>query len=109
MNLSLTIMSALVGIAAIGAVYEIEGRHDAATDVARALDREIEATERDIHVLKAEWSYQTRPARLQELAESLLPLAPTSPDRIIANPAALQTVIERMDGIVEAKSAEAPK
>lgn len=109
MNVILTAMSVAAGVAAIGAVYEIEDRHDVASNELRALEHEIESTERDIHILHAEWSYQTRPARLEDLARKLLPLQPTGPDRIIADPAALQGVIDRIDGIVEARTAEAKK
>lgn len=109
MNVTLTVLSVLAGVAAIGAVYEIEDRHDVARDDLRNIERRIETTERDIHVLHAEWSYQTRPARLEKLARRLLPLEPTGPDRIIADPAALQGVIDRIDGIVEAQTAEAKK
>jgi hypothetical protein len=107
MNVTLAVLSVLAGVTAIGAVYEIEDRHDAASERMRALDRKIENAERDIHVLHAEWSYQTRPARLEELAQRLLPLQPTGPDRIIADPAALQAVIDRLDGVIEARTAEA--
>lgn len=109
MNVTFTALSVLAGVAAIGAVYEIEDRHDVASGELRALERQIENAERGIHVLHAEWSYQTRPARLEKLAQRLLPLQPTGPDRIIADPAALQGVIDRLDGIVEAKTAEAKK
>ena len=109
MNVTLTVLSIAAGVAAIGAVYEIEDRHDIASNELRALEQEIEQTERDIHVLQAEWSYQTRPARLEDLARRLLPLQPTGPDRIIADPAALQSVIDRMDGVIEARAAEAKK
>ena len=109
MKKTLLALSAVAAIAAIGAVYEIEDRHDEANARLAELDRQIEASEREIHVLRAEWSYQTRPARLEELARSLLPLQPTGPDRIIADPAALQQIIERLDGVVEARTAEAKK
>lgn len=109
MNVTLTVLSIAAGVAAIGAVYEIEDRHDIASNELRALEQEIEQAERDIHVLQAEWSYQTRPARLEDLARRLLPLQPTGPDRIIADPAALQSVIDRMDGVIEARAAEAKR
>jgi hypothetical protein len=103
----MNIVYVLVGAAAIGAVYEIEGRHDAAAERRDLLRAEIAEARRDIHVLKAEWSYQTRPARLQALAEEHLLLRPTEPDRLLADPAALPSVIERMDGVVEARTGEA--
>jgi len=109
MNITLTTLSVLAGVAAIGAVYEIENRHDAAQDRLTELDRQIEDAEREIHVLQAEWSYQTRPARLEDLARKLLPLEPTGPDRVIADPASLDLTIDRLDGIVEARAGEATK
>lgn len=109
MNVTLTVVAVAAGIAAIGAVYEIEDRHDAARAELRELERQIESSEREIHVLHAEWSYQTRPARLEKLSRRLLPLQPTGPDRIVADPAAVDGVIDRMDGIVEAQTAEAKK
>lgn len=109
MKVALTVLSVVAGVTAIGAVYEIEDRHDAAGERLRVLDQKIENAERDIHVLQAEWSYQTRPSRLEKLAQRLLPLQPTGPDRIIADPAALQGVIDRLDGVVEARTAEAKK
>lgn len=109
MNITLTTLSVLAGVVAIGAVYEIENRHDATRDRVIELDRQIEDAEREIHVLQAEWSYQTRPARLEDLARRLLPLAPTGPERVIADPASLDVTIDRMDGIVEARAGEAAK
>ncbi|WP_416899905.1 MAG: hypothetical protein ACMVY4_09435 [Minwuia sp.] len=112
MKRSLTIVSALVGLVAIGAVYEIERRYDAAADRAAALEMEIEAAERDIHMLRAEWSYQVRPTRIEDLAarySKVLALGPADPERIIADPAALPILIDRLDGIVEAKATEVVK
>ncbi len=106
MKVSLTILSALIGAVSIGAVYEIENRHDAARAELRDLKKQVQATEREIHVLQAEWSYQARPARIQALAERHLALAPTSPDRILADSADLPNVMERLDGIIAARAGE---
>lgn len=105
----IAIASVLAGLSVVGGVYEIERRHDAADDQAREIERRIENARREIHVLEAEWSYQTRPSRIENLAARHLPLKPTAANRILADPAALQTVIDRMGGIVEARSTEALK
>lgn len=105
----IAIASAIAGILVVGGVYEIERRYDAAADRSREMERRIETAQREIHVLEAEWSYQTRPSRIEDLAARYLPLKPTEAGRVLADPAALQTVIDRMDGIVEASSSEAVK
>lgn len=100
----IAIASLLAGVIVVGGVYDTERLYDAAADRSRLVESRIEAAEREIHVLEAEWSYQTRPARIEELAARYLPLKPTAPERVVADPAALQTAIDHMDGIVEASS-----
>ncbi|MBL8808429.1 MAG: hypothetical protein JNN22_16400 [Rhodospirillales bacterium] len=63
------------------------------------LNRQIVQEQENIHVLKAEWSYVTQPARLQALAQRFLDLQPMAPrqfarlDALPALPAAsLQAV-----------------
>ena len=50
----------------------------------RSLARQIEADERAMRTLKAEWVYLTTPARLQRQSIDFLALMPTSPEQVIA-------------------------
>jgi len=48
----------------------------------RSLNADIEAEQRNIHVLKAEWVYLANPARIETAAHKHLDLKPTSPQQI---------------------------
>lgn len=96
---AVTILSVMIGAAAIGAVYEIERRVDRAEDRLAAIEQAQQDARRDIHVLTAEWSYQVRPARLQRLAVEHLSLAPTSPERILTGAHRLDEVVQRWYGV----------
>ena len=60
MNVTFTALSVLAGVAAIGAVYEIEDRHDVASGELRALERQIENAERDFPAFHT-GMYKSRP------------------------------------------------
>ncbi len=96
MNRLFFMLALFVAALAIGAVYESERRYDAAEDEA------LRATRRDIHVLDVEWSYLTRPERLEELAALHLPLAPPDVGRMIASDADLQSLMDEMNGLTVA-------
>ena len=46
------------------------------------LERSVAERREDIHVLKGEWSYLTRPARIADLARRHLRLSPITPRHI---------------------------
>lgn len=48
----------------------------------RALNAQIEAEQRNIHVLKAEWVYLANPARIETAARKHLALQPTAPQQV---------------------------
>lgn len=48
----------------------------------RGLNSEIEAEQRNLHVLKAEWVYLANPARIEEEARKHLELKPTMPQQV---------------------------
>ena len=55
--------------------YEVQGlerRYE-------ALSRELLNEQDTVHILKAEWSYLSRPYRVQKLADRFLSLRPTTP------------------------------
>ena len=93
------ILALLIAGAAIIAVYDSERRYDTAEAEARAVEREISSVRRDIHMLNVEWSYQTRPERLQELSLDLLDLKPAPAMRLVRGEAALPAAIDRLYGL----------
>ncbi len=48
-----------------------------------ALEREERVLAEDIRVLRSEWSYLTRPARIARLAETHLPLEPIRASQLV--------------------------
>ncbi|MDF1722673.1 MAG: hypothetical protein P1U65_18530 [Minwuia sp.] len=108
MNRLFLIIALVIAAGAIIAVYESERRYDAAEVEARKVEREIAATRREVHVLNVEWSYLTRPERLQELAEMYLPLEPASAARMIGSDGDLQSALDTLNGVEVAKGAAKP-
>ena len=102
MNRLFLIIALCVSALAIGAVYESERRYDAAEDEALRVEREIAATRREIHVLDVEWSYLTRPDRLEQLATDHLPLMPPDAGRMIASDAELRGLMDELGGLTVA-------
>lgn len=109
MNRVFSIVAVAVAVLVIGAVYESERRYDAAEAEARAVEHEIAATRRDIHVLNVEWAYLTRPERIEALAVEYLDLQPTEAARVVATPSAVQPTIDRLNGVLEASGRELAK
>lgn len=72
----------LIGGAAIGLFQLKHAVQERENDLA-VLNRELLASEENIHVLRAEWSYLNRPARLAGLASRHLDLEPISAAQII--------------------------
>ena len=58
--------------------YEVQELERSYNDLSRQLLNEQDA----VHILKAEWSYLSRPDRIQKLADRFLPLQPTKPTQI---------------------------
>ena len=58
------------------AVYPIKYDSQEIQDNIRLLQRDIEQERVTVDILRAEWSYLTRPERLQELTQEILTLAP---------------------------------
>lgn len=49
----------------------------------RALNRQIAEEQDRITVLEADWSYLTRPSRIQHLSQEMLAFKPVKPERIL--------------------------
>lgn len=73
--LSLTILVSL-------GLYHTSYRVDSLGRQLRALNEQIEAEQRTIHVLKAEWVFLANPARLEATAKKHLDLKPTEPHQV---------------------------
>lgn len=66
------------------ALYNISNRAHALSEDLRELNAQIQAEQTNIHVLKAEWSYLTAPAKIQAAAKKHLALQPTAVKQIVA-------------------------
>lgn len=106
MNRILLALSVLVAAAVIGAVYDSERRHDAAAERAAEVERQIAAAEREIHVLQVEWSYLTRPERLEQLAIDYLDLQPTGGRQVVAGVDHMSEALTDSAGIITASARE---
>jgi hypothetical protein len=82
--------SALIwaGLVVLAGLFLYQVKHDvqALEDELATLNRRILATQDRIHVLRAEWSLLNEPARIGDLAQRHLALAPMRPDQF-ARPA----------------------
>ena len=56
----------------------------------RVIEAQIDEEKSRITVLEADWSYLTRPSRIQHLAKEMLDFAPVEPERILT--------LDRIDG-----------
>ncbi|MDD2325057.1 MAG: hypothetical protein PHW63_03470 [Alphaproteobacteria bacterium] len=73
--LSLTIIVSL-------GLYHTSYRVEELGQQLRALNGDIEAEQRNLHVLKAEWVYLSNPARIEAAARQHLALQPTAPHQV---------------------------
>ena len=78
-----TVIWVLLVLLAGGVLLTMKQRVGDLEDELLALDERLVARREAIHVLEAEWSYLTRPARLAVLAERHLDLAPVRPEQFI--------------------------
>ncbi len=67
-----TVLAVCAGIALFIMKYEV----GALEEQLGALNHDIAGNQQAVHVLKAEWSYLNRPARLEDLGSRLLKLKP---------------------------------
>ncbi len=67
----------------------------------RALNNEIEAEQRNLHVLKAEWVYLANPTRIENAARKHLDLKPTVPQQVTG----VQKISRLVPTVEEARSA----
>ncbi|MDP6342973.1 MAG: hypothetical protein QF578_16060 [Alphaproteobacteria bacterium] len=82
MRQRITIVAMLLAVAVSFGLYRLELHvQDMERRLAQA-DERLREDQRTIRILKAEWSYLNQPARLQNLAERHLLLAPLSPQQI---------------------------
>lgn len=72
---------ALLGLATFMVTYSVQGIED---DLLR-VQRQTAAEQQEIRVLDAEWTYLTKPGRLEELNQRFLALAPVSPQQLSRN------------------------
>jgi len=77
------ILGALLIVAAGIGAYMIKSHVIGKEQELRAILAQIEAERDRITVLEADWSYLTRPARIQQLSREMLSFAPVTPDRIL--------------------------
>lgn len=79
-NLVWLTLVAVTAFALFAASYRVKGLEDELA----AVERERAVAERSIHVLRAEWSFLTRPDRLAELAGRHLAIRPIAPAQVVA-------------------------
>lgn len=72
------LLALVVGTGLFMLKYEVQSLEDQLT----SLNRQIRSDRAAVHVLEAEWSYLNDPARLRELAERHLGLAPFAPGQV---------------------------
>ena len=65
-----------------------------------SLEKSINSDNEEIHVLKAEWAYLSRPERVKNLAARYLDLEPTSSDQIALD---IESIPLRSDAVASAE------
>ena len=97
-----SLLAALVGFGLFHVKYQVQTLEDRLAKINRAIVRE----QKQIHVLRAEWTYLDRPERIERLAKKYLDLAPPKASQIgsiaqlpmrdsaATNPATLQSRAE---------------
>ena len=78
-----TLIWALLAMIAGAGLFVMKYQVQALEDRLARIDADIIADRQAVHVLKAEWSYLNRPARLDDLGRRLLGLEPLTAQRII--------------------------
>jgi hypothetical protein len=78
-----TLIWALLAMIAGAGLFVMKYQVQALEDRLARINAEIVADQEAVHVLKAEWSYLNRPARLDDLGRRLLKLEPITAARII--------------------------
>jgi len=71
-------LAAFLGVSLFLVKYDVQAKEEQLVKIGRQISTDQEA----IHVLKAEWSFLTQPARLAELSERHLPLHPLTANQI---------------------------
>jgi cell division protein FtsL len=71
-------------IAASLMLYHTSDRVNALSQHLGSLNSQIEAEQRSLHILNAEWVYLANPARVDAAARRHLNLQPTAPNRVVA-------------------------
>ncbi len=71
-------LAAFLGFSLFMVKYDVQSKEEQLVKI----DRLAAADQEAIHVLKAEWSFLTQPARLADLAERHLPLHPLTSNQI---------------------------
>lgn len=78
MTILWALLASVCGVGVFMMKFEVQQLEDKLV----SLNRNIEANQEAIHVLKAEWSYLNDPTRIQEMAEKHLALKPLKPFQI---------------------------
>lgn len=76
-----TLFGVMVGLLML--IYQQKHETRQLESRAAALSREISEQTRALAVLRAEWTYLTRPERLETLAREKMGLEPVSPEQVI--------------------------
>ena len=71
-------LAIFLGVSLFLVKYDVQAKEEQLVKI----NRDIAADQEAIHVLKAEWSFLTQPARLADLAERHLPLHPLTANQI---------------------------
>jgi cell division protein FtsL len=82
MRLQTIIWTLVVFVAAYG-LYQVKYQVRDVKKEAAQIDAQLQAENKALHVLKAEWVYLNRPARLQELSRKHLDLVPLAADQMV--------------------------
>lgn len=81
-GLALIVWFGLASVASI-ALFNITFKVEKLQDELHALNRQILEEQKDVHVLQAEWTYLSRPERIEALSHRLLPdMQPPAADQV---------------------------
>lgn len=78
-----TIIWTLVIIVSAYGLYQVKYQVRDVKQEAARINAQLQAENKTLHVLKAEWVYLNRPARLQELSRKHLDLVPLAADHMM--------------------------